>query len=156
MADLSSQGIPIQDDPLTTALDKCDINDSHEPTTLLSLPAELVDEIAWYLTPIRNLQYTGFKTPWYGDKPFDCWNADLENLSRVCRALRSGLVERQRGRVVVLTKDFEESLHGEDPKRETGTRDVSFRFFHEMPTDTSYQRIGDLPGSAGLRQRRTN
>jgi hypothetical protein len=110
MADLSSQGIPIQDDPLTTALDKCDINDSHEPTTLLSLPAELVDEIAWYLTPIRNLQYTGFKTPWYGDKPFDCWNADLENLSRVCRALRSGLVERQRERVVVLTEDFEESL----------------------------------------------
>lgn len=79
---------------------------SSPQTSLLSLPAELIDEIVWHLTPIRDMQYIGVKTPWQGDKLLDSWNKDVDSLSNTCRTMRQGLVMRHKKRVVTIEDDF--------------------------------------------------
>jgi hypothetical protein len=79
---------------------------SSSQLSLLSLPAELIDEIVWHLTLIHDMQYIGVKTPWQGDKFLDSWNKDVDNLSKTCRSLRESLVVRHKKRVITIEDDF--------------------------------------------------
>lgn len=77
-------------------------------TSMLSLPAEIIDEIVYHLMPVADLQCQVTKTFWDAEKLLDSWNQDVDSLSRTCWKLREGLVNRHKKRVVVIKDDFED------------------------------------------------